>query len=1084
MVKLEGARIEVSFGGQLIAEGRVGQDVVFTSKMDDRFGAGGTFDTNNDDKEPTGERSPNPGDWGGIYVGHTSRTSLDHTFIAYGGGITKIEGTFRAFNVIEDHQGDLRLANSTIEQNSTGVGGQGPSDRLGRLTNDTAVIFVRGAQPTIVDNIFRNNDNQTILPSNPNQAVINIDVNSLDYQILPDAGRETGDVDRFGQFDTNAGPLVRLNRLARNGINGMYVRGGVLTTEGIWDDTDIVHVLLAQVTVPNLHTHGGLRLQSSPTESLVVKFYGPGQAFDNYAGTGLTATGTALDIDDRIGGTLHVLGTPGHPVVLTSFRDDSIGAGLKPDNTPQTDTNNDGLATVARPADWRSVLLDQYSNDRNVEIVMETETSDAAAPGTNATTTTAQVLGALAQNIQGGDENLRLGYVIQGYLNDAHDVDVYSFTAYAGTEVWLDVDNTSRTLDSVIELLTADGKVVARSNDSGREQADSSQLYVDADTPRQYVNPMQKSAAHQRDFGTLNQYDAGMRVVLPGVIGTATTYHFRIRSWGSEIDRLDGGLTKGVYEVQLRMRETDEMPGSTVRYSDIRYATNGVMTLGLPSHSPLAGEVSEDSEVAADAGGPEQNNGVFQPVTSGGGGGGGFPITLPGSGPQYVGNLLQTDRTVLSIGGSLTGTNDVDFYEFNVNYPSLSGAAGPSLYFPMTFDVDYADGFTRANTSLSVFDSSGNLIMIGRDSNIADDRAKPLSGSDLSDLSRGSGGPQDPFIGTVMVPSTGGSYYVAVHHNQQMPAELDQFTSLNSTSPLVRLEPVDSVVRIAEDHIESTGGSTASPPVVPELFDRSRTPANARDLWHITNQEPVFGGQGHGVNPTFDGSRAIGLAQVYDAENNDSLIAPQDLEAAQWNMFFDLRIGNQAGTNTSNSVPHVTVNGLGDGTSDFYQFTVPAGGGQVILDIDGGSTGAAGTMNTLLRLYDSSLTVIASNDDAPTTYGAQGSSSVQDSFIQSNLPAGTYIVEVVQSNGAPPASGQQYTLQVSVAGHALSGVAAGGGQSFFFGNPGGGYSAPGGAANGVLETNAFSLRGYSAEDKPTLYFNYYLESDAIGGDFF
>ncbi|MFM7071327.1 MAG: hypothetical protein ACKO38_05975, partial [Planctomycetota bacterium] len=71
VVKLEGSRIEVSIGGQLIAEGLDGQPVIFTSKLDDRFGAGGTFDTNNDNSAGTGERVPQPGDWGGIYVGHT-----------------------------------------------------------------------------------------------------------------------------------------------------------------------------------------------------------------------------------------------------------------------------------------------------------------------------------------------------------------------------------------------------------------------------------------------------------------------------------------------------------------------------------------------------------------------------------------------------------------------------------------------------------------------------------------------------------------------------------------------------------------------------------------------------------------------------------------------------------------------------------------------------------------------------------------------------------------------------------------------------------------------------------------------------
>jgi hypothetical protein len=95
----------------------------------------------------------------------------------------------------------------------------------------------------------------------------------------------------------------------------LEVRGG-FGDGGNWDDTDIVHVLSGTVTVGNLHTLGGLRLQSSSTESLVVKV----------RGGGFTATGTPLDINDRIGGSVYVLGQPGHPVVLTSFHDDSISA--------------------------------------------------------------------------------------------------------------------------------------------------------------------------------------------------------------------------------------------------------------------------------------------------------------------------------------------------------------------------------------------------------------------------------------------------------------------------------------------------------------------------------------------------------------------------------------------------------------------------------------------------------------------------------------------------------------------------------------------------------------------------------------
>ncbi|MCA9093620.1 MAG: hypothetical protein KDA68_09055, partial [Planctomycetaceae bacterium] len=51
-------------------------------------------------------------------------------------------------------------------------------------------------------------------------------------------------------------------------------------------------------------------------------------------------------------------------------------------------------------------------------------------------------------------------------------------------------------------------------------------------------------------------------------------------------------------------------------------------------------------------------------------------------------------------------------------------------------------------------------------------------------------------------------------------------------------------------------------------------------------------------------------------------------------------------------------------------------------------------------------------------------------------------------------------------------------------NPGIGnnYNLPGGA-KGALETNSFSLAGYSYGDKPTLYFNYFLETEDAAGPF-
>ncbi len=780
IIKLESSRIETTMGGQFIAEGQDGREIVFTSRLDDRFGAGGTFDTNDDGNT----NSPARGNWGGLSISQMSKGSIDYARITFGGGITPIEGAFAGFNAVEIQQADVRLTNSIIEDNASGLGGNAQAHRLGRGSNAAAAIFVRGAQPIIVGNIIRDN-------SGP---AININLNALNSDFVSDAGRTTGPVDQVIGYGDNQGPLVRENRLSGNLINGMEVRGGILSTEGVWDDTDIVHVLRSEVTVPDFHTYGGLRLESSPTTSLVVKLSG--------ANAGFTSTGRPLDIDDRIGGSLHIVGQPGFPVILTSLSDDTAGGGFDPTGRPQTDTNGNG-ASVASPGDWRGILIDQYSNDRNVEEVLEREAPDSAAPGVNATPSSAQFLGSLASGEKSSDDNLRLGFEIQGYINEANDVDVYSFLGVSGTEVWFDIDRTTHSLDTVIELIDASGQIIAQSDNSISETAAGSPLYEDQASRE--VNILQNNSWRRKDDYTTNPRDAGFRVVLPGTAGATGTFHVRVRSSNlnagdpssnlQDESMLADGLTSGVYRLQIRLRGTDEVPGSTVRYADIRYATVGIEVAGMPIHSPLAGEVVED----------------------------------PSGATMNLGNLLNTDRATLSIAGDLSTRSDVDSYRFSVNYDATEVTGGN--YASTVFDVDYADGIARPDTSLWVFDSQGRLILRSKDSNIAEDRPAALNGANLDDLSRGSVGSLDPFIGPVLLPE--GTYTTVVTSNGTIPQEMDQYLGQGvqnnfynpaATNPLLRLEPIDSVARIAEDRIGTSGGSNVvGSDTLPVIFDTSST---------------------------------------------------------------------------------------------------------------------------------------------------------------------------------------------------------------------------------------------------------------------
>ena len=1205
VLKIDGARIESRFGGNLIAEGDPGLPIVFTSIEDRRYGAGGTFDTN--DLGSNGEL--NPGDWGGIYIGHGSTASIDRAVIAGAGGVTRIEGGFASFNPIELHQGGLRLANTRFEHNSGGRD-EPAGDRVGRGENAAGTVFARASNPILVNNEFLGGEG----------PAITIDVNSFSSEEIADYGRSSGPVDRL-EVVGNAGPLVQGNVLEDNSINGMQVRGGQLATSGVWDDVDIVHVVTDTIEVPNQHIFGGLRLQSDARGSLVVKFESQDETAGIVVGGNLiSATDQLRDIPDRIGGSLQVLGHPDFPVVMTTLADDFSGAGFTLDGSPQLDTNNDGLlgagsdldssggrlptgpevnngttidndvdvnrpgffeatigagneivfgqsgvtvedvdagqvlvdqnfvfqysthllfgdnaltlsqtnitqqpalvaddvvesrgsfngpngtvnwvaqssfedgvarlnsslslsaatgnlgdirvvsyldedvqgisddilvtrgtpgeadfraftidgprrvgfshggfytddgvnqqnavyagwaadqfpqlltainagnATFSIPGDidladlpaapdpdfgtrygpedittafawdvvgtsseaevtsflellardpaeasqlfdieaglWDGITVREAANDRNVAAITEGEPVRTSVRDNNAIPGQSQFLGEIAPNEGAGDENRRLGFIVDGAITTRADADVYSFVAESGTEVWLDIDRTSNRLDSVVELIDANGRVLAASNDSLLAETNPAAIYTAGDVDVDAAQPLSTVAeqiSSQRitvsgaitggssgelalsidsaagtaeipldvflndpagsieaalesqfraelgeieatlrrrvhagsdfvielrfdasdfvgnsvpsiavdatgvngvavpaptvetflpgsqiqDTYSTNPKDAGMRIRLPGEAGTRNLYHVRVRSSNTrdpldfatlvDPDRVREGLTVGSYQLQVRLSEVDETAGTQMNLADVRYATNGVQVIGQPLHSPLLGEDYETNapnDVLADA----QRLGYF----------GAGDDAAAEAGP------LQSDRLAKSFSGELSQATDVDWYEFEINYENLTRDAA-ALYLSTVFDLDYADNFARSDMALYVFNASGQLVLVGGDSNIADDLPGSADTNDTEDLSRGSAGANDPYVGAAELSE--GTYFVAVSNQQQVPLPLDQYFNPDSANPLLRLEPIDSVRRIAEDRIDGFGGGTASPPEVPVLFD-------------------------------------------------------------------------------------------------------------------------------------------------------------------------------------------------------------------------------------------------------------------------
>ncbi|HBV63757.1 MAG TPA: peptidase, partial [Rhodopirellula sp.] len=1132
IMKLRGARIELGQGTQLLAEGRLQSPIVFTSSLDDRFGAGGTFDTNNDNNLASPPAEPVRGDWAGIYAGPTSNISFDHVQLSYAGGISLLDGGLaRGFLPLELQQAEGRITNSRFEFNDQGQDGAGPAGRFGRLAVTESTIMVRGSQPIIVGNTFVDNRG----------SIIDIDIESMGGNYRRDIGRQTGEIDRIGVLDDNYGPMIRFNRYLNDTssglqLSGLEVRAGTITTETTFDDTDIAHLLFDNITVGNLHSSGGLRLLSRPDESLVVKFIGSGSPNAASVGTGITATGSLDGIDDRIGGTVHVVGMPGAPVILTSMNDDGVGAGLKPDGSSFTDHDGDGITTRGAANDWNGIVLDEFSNDSNYAVVPELELLTEAAPGLNGTAANAQFLGELAKDNLTADTVRRLGFEIDGYLSGNHDIDTYSFIGSPGSEVWVDVDRSTFTLDTVVELLDAEGNVLARSDNSVEETSVTNPTPITVFSPEleglatslqasdeTYVE--RDSYNNLEDFGSYNLRDGGLHFPLTGDRSdpnSRSVYFVRVRSASLNPDDAQSGLTGGQYRMQLRLTEEQAFPGSVVRFANIKYANNGIRVQGLMSDSPLLAEVQENE--SADILDFPASNDFF------------IAGTLA-EGPQYIGNLVDNHDMVIGVGGEISAGTDVDLYNFEIDFVS----GGPGLQ-STVFDIDFADGFNRPNTNVSVFfdradgNSLPELVYFGSASNVLDDLDSPLANDPaLESLLRGSIANGDPFIGPVSLPE--GNYYVAVTQDGIFPESL---------TDAVR-EPINSIRRIAEDRIgadvAAEGYSTANPPAVPQLFDPAVfvpatefVVATDTDLGH--GKPNHFAGVGTPFVPPpaniihFESDFVLAGFDAPDFVSTDPVNTPNDtlgsFQQEEWSLADEDEIGDSVvrlfppfdilgSSNTSTSVPHVSFNGfLQNDAADFFILDVDLPS-RVILDVDGGWDIADGVPDPLnpplfggsvdtklvilqpqqdpdliateslqlvpvLEPYDPFFPIDLSGDDevsfSAVEDGRAGSNSVFDPFIETFLFPGRYWVGVL---------GEDSVLAFSDTGATATGSASGTYTLHVSMDPEDPHTVPlipPGPGSQVLSyprnaTNAestvtsapFDLAGYVAEDLPTLYLN-------------
>ena len=126
--------------------------------------------------------------------------------------------------------------------------------------------------------------------------------------------------------DVHSFPVVSGNDLARNGLNGLGVRGGQMAVSGAWRNTDIPYAVFGEMRV-----NQGATLTIEP--GVIVKL-----ADDSY-----------FDIY----GAFRAEGLPGEEIVFTSLQDDATAG----------DTNGDGASSAPAPGDWTMIRFRDTSND-------------------------------------------------------------------------------------------------------------------------------------------------------------------------------------------------------------------------------------------------------------------------------------------------------------------------------------------------------------------------------------------------------------------------------------------------------------------------------------------------------------------------------------------------------------------------------------------------------------------------------------------------------------------------------------------------------------------------------------------------
>jgi len=264
------------------------------------------------------------------------------------------------------------------------------------------------------------------------------------------------------------------------------------------------------------------------------------------------------------------------------------------------------------------------------------------------------------------------------------------------------------------------------------------------------------------------------------------------------------------------------------------------------------------------------------------------------------------------------------------------------------------------------------------------------------------------------------------------PAMLLEYTPTGELVQSVTVpHPTNSSIDKARDIVVDRSGKV-------QIYNGSYNP-------RLTTYDPISGGFSHTNFPTWDTSSHVtygGIAALNEFVFTTDQQVRGEPDSSRGLVRFNVENLNSGWTlqaapdigdsivNTSTFIPHLTVHGTGDGSVDYYSFTVSQVPARGIFDIDRGDTGSAGSFRSGLRLFNSDGVLLAQNNgDVPTSVGGLGSSGTGDAYLEYEFSkVGDYRIQVGSCcpfAGVPV--GSNYDLQLSLEHHSLF-IPAGSGE--------------------------------------------------------